>query len=993
MPLDPQDIAPRPSTRRLDELADRLRRETGAEVRFSDGDRALYATDASNYRQIPLGVVVPRSVEDVLATLRVCHAMDMPVLGRAGGTSLAGQGCNEAVVIDVSKYLIEVPDIDIEGRTATVQPGLVLDELNRHAARHDLMFGPDPSTHDRNCIGGMLGNNSCGLHSPYAGRTSDNIVSMDVVTWDGCRMTVGETPEAELDAIIAEGGRRGQIYRDLKAIRDTYGDLIRRHYPDIPRRVSGFNLDALLPEKGFNVAEALVGSEGTCAFTLGATVRLLPRPPHRAVLVIGYPSVYEAADHNTEVLKFHPIGMEGIDGLLLDYMRKKRLYVDKIPLLPEGKGWLLTEFGGDTPEEAAEAAKKCQQWLESLHNPPTTNLLTDPADQKAVWKVREAGLPATSYVPGHPMVWPGWEDAGIDPARLGDYLRDFRALLDRYGYESSMYGHFGDGCIHTRISFDLISEEGIEQMRRFTLEAADMVVAYKGSLSGEHGDGQCRGDLLDRMYPPELLEAMRAFKRAWDPHNRMNPGKVINPDGPPFGRTENLRLGSGYAPQAPETVFAYDKDGGNFGQAVGRCIGVGKCRHHEDGVMCPSYMVTLEEKHSTRGRAHLLWEMVNKPDVIRGGWKSEAVREALDLCLACKGCKSDCPVDVDMATYKAEFFHKFYQGRRYPREAYAFGLIHFWSRLVQPVPWLANLVTQTPGLSTLAKKAGGIHPDRSLPPYRRSFRRWFRKSHRPAGDGRNGRVILWPDTFNNHFRPEVAVAATRVLEELGYRVDIPRGTLCCGRALYPWGMLDRARKELTDTMDALREDAAAGVPVIGLEPACTTSFRDELPDLFPQNDTTKRLAKQMRQLSEFIVENGHLDDIPPGLAGRDALVHAHCHHHAVIGLDAEYRVLDALGLTWRKLDSGCCGMAGAFGFEVDHYDVSVAAAERVLLPAVRDAPPETLILTNGFSCIEQIAQGTDREATHLAQALQTAFEAARGGAASATATAGQGGRP
>lgn len=975
MPLPPDAIAPRPPAERLEQLADRLRRETGAEVRFTDGDRALYATDGSNYRQVPLGVVVPRSVDDVVRTMAACHALDIPVLGRAGGTSLAGQGCNEAVVIDVSKYLIDIPDIDTAGRTATVQPGIVLDELNRHAARHDLMFGPDPSTHDRNCIGGMLGNNSCGLHSPYAGRTSDNIVSMDVLTYDGVRMTVGETSEAELDRIIAEGGRRGQIYADLRAIRDRYAELIRQHYPDIPRRVSGFNLDALLPEKGFNVAEALVGSEGTCAFILGATVRLLPRPPHRAVLVIGYPSVFEAADHNVKVLEFDPIGMEGIDDLLTGYMREKDLYVDKLRLLPEGKGWLLVEFGGDTPEDAAAKAQTCLDWLESLDDPPSANLLTDPADQKDLWKVREAGLPATSFVPGHPMMWPGWEDAGIDPKRLGDYLRDFRRLLDAYGYESSMYGHFGDGCVHTRISFDLTTADGIDAMRRFTLEAADMVVKYKGSLSGEHGDGQCRGDLLDRMYPPEIIEAMRAFKRAWDPDNRMNPGKVINPDGPPYGRTENLRLGAGFEPQAPGVAFSYAKDGGRFGQAVGRCIGVGKCRHHEDGVMCPSYMVTREEKHSTRGRAHLLWEMVNRPDTLPDGWKNEAVHEALDLCLACKGCKSDCPVDVDMATYKAEFYHKFYQGRRYPREAYAFGLIHFWSRLVQPVPWLANLVTQTPGVSTLAKKVGGIHPARDLPPYRRSFRRWFKGSHKPAGDGRNGRVILWPDTFNNHFRPHIAIAATQVLEALGYRVDIPRGTLCCGRALYPWGMLDRARKELVDTMDALREDAAAGVPVVGLEPACTTTFRDELPDLFPENETARRLARQTRQLSEFIVENGHLDDIPPALKGRRALVHAHCHHHAVIGLEAEVKVMDALGLDWRKLDSGCCGMAGAFGFEKDHYEVSMAAAERVLLPAVREAPDDALILTNGFSCIEQIAQGTGRDATHLAQALLMAFQA------------------
>jgi FAD/FMN-containing dehydrogenase/Fe-S oxidoreductase len=947
-------------------LAADLHAGTGGEVRFDPGSRALYSTDASNYREVPVGVVIPRDIEDVILAMAICRRHGAPVLPRGGGTSLAGQCCNVAVVIDFSKYVHRVLEIDPSQRLARVQPGVILDTLREDAKRFDLTFGPDPATHDRCTLGGMIGNNSCGVHSIMAGMTDDNIESLEILTYDGLRLRVGQTSDEDLARIIREGGRRGEIYSGLKALRDRYAGMIRQRFPEIPRRVSGYNLPQLLPEKGFHVARALVGSEGTCVTILEATTRLVYSPPARSMVVLGYPDVYTACDQVPEILTHGPVGLEGFDWRMTDDMRKQHLLPDEVALLPPGRGWLLVEFGGATRRESDDQARGLMDALRHQAQPPAMELLDDPRREAMIWAVREAALGATAHVPGQAPAWPGWEDSAVAPEKLGDYLRDLRRLLDRYGYEAAYYGHFGQGCVHLRIDFDLTTSEGIKRFRSFMNEAADLVISYGGSLSGEHGDGQARAELLPKMFGPEMIQAFQEFKAIWDPEWKMNPGKIVRPN----RIDQDLRLGTGYAPPELETHFTFPNDQGSFARATLRCVGVGKCRRLTGGTMCPSFMVLREEEHSTRGRARLLFEML-EGDPLRGGWRDEHVKEALDLCLACKGCKGECPVRVDMASYKAEFLSHYYARRLRPVHAYAFGLIFFWARLAALAPGLVNAFTQSPLMAPVMKAMAGVAPERQIPTFAsQTFKQQFRK-RAPHNRGKPP-VILWPDTFNNHFSPEIAMAAVDVLEAAGYQVVVPEPFLCCGRPLYDYGMLDLAKRQLRSILDRLRDQIRAGVPVVGLEPSCLAVFRDELVDLFPNDEDAIRLNRQSFLLSEFLEQEipGY---IPPSLH-RKALVHGHCHHKSIMGMSAEEAVLAKMGLDYQVLDSGCCGMAGAFGFERGkHYDVSIKAGERVLLPAVRAAAEDTLIITNGFSCREQIAQTTERDALHLAQVLQMAM--------------------
>jgi len=951
-------------------LLGELARTVRGEVRFDAGSRALYATDASNYRQVPIGVVVPRDADDVTATLAAARRFGAPVLPRGGGTSLAGQCCNVAVVLDFSKAMHRLHALDVDGRRACVEPGLVLDTLREAAAPHALTFGPDPSTHNHCTLGGMIGNNSCGVHSVLTefygpgARTSDNLERLDVLTYDGHRLVVGPTSDAELQAIVAAGGRRGEIYGQLRMLRDRYADEIRRRFPMIPRRVSGYDLTALLPEHGFNVARALAGSEGTCVTILEATVTLVANPPARSLLVLGYPSVYEAGDHVPEIRQHRPIGLEGMDDRLVDDMIKKRLHPHDVKLLPDGGGWLLVEFGGATKQESDARAQDLMDVLRRAGAPPTMKLFDDPDQEHVIWTVRESGLGATARVPGEKDTWEGWEDSSIPPERLGAYLRDLRALFDRFGYACALYGHFGQGCVHTRIDFDLVTAEGIRRFRAFLDAAADLVLSHGGSLSGEHGDGQSRAELLEKMYGPTLVRAFREFKAIWDPEGLMNPGKIVDP----YRITDNLRLGTTYAPRRPRTHFRFSEDDGALARASLRCVGVGECRRERGGVMCPSYRVTHEEQHSTRGRARLLWEML-QGEVLRDGWRDRHVREALDLCLACKGCKSDCPMNVDMATYKAEFLSHYYAGRLRPRAAYAMGLIHWWARAAALAPGLANALASAPGAGALLKAVAGIAPARRLPRFAsQTFSQWFRRRPVRAG-GR--RVILWPDTFNDHFFPRTARNAVEVLEAAGCRVELPRAGLCCGRPLYDWGMLDLARRQLRRILDVLRDDIRAGVPVIVLEPSCAAVFRDELLGLFPDDEDARRLAAQTLLLGEFVARQVPAEGLPR-LRGR-ALVQVHCHQHAVLDRNADDTVLRRLGLDVDVLDAGCCGMAGSFGFERGHYDVSVAVGEHAVLPAVRAAAADTLIVADGFSCREQIEQTAGRRTLHLADVLHLAL--------------------
>ena len=1018
-------------------LHEALRTQVRGDVKFDNGSRALYATDGSNYRQVPIGVVLPRDAGDVLAAISVCHEFGAPLLCRGGGTSLAGQCCNVAVVLDFTKYMGNILEIDPERRIARVQPGVVLDHLRNAAEKYHLTFAPDPASHDRCTIGGMIGNNSCGVHSIMGGKTDDNIEALDVVTYDGVRLTVAQNSiragtedetcgdsRPRMSGGPAVSGRSAltrvdQITSTLKQIADQYADLIRQKFPNIPRRVSGYNLNYLLPENGFHVARSLVGSEGTCATTLEATCRLIESPPSRVLVVLAYPDIYQCADHIPEILEHKPIGLEGFDDLLVYYERAKGINTDGLALLPEGGGWLMVEFGAESIPGAEMQAQRLIDALRRSPNPPNVKLYSG-ANAKRVWEVRESSLGATSHVPGEPLNWEGWEDAAVAPEKLGGYLRDLRKMMAEFNYKGSLYGHFGHACVHTRLNFDLQSKEGIAKYRRFVEEAADLVVSYGGSLSGEHGDGQARAELLPKMFGPELMEAFRKFKTAWDPDWKMNPGKLIHPN----KLDENLRLGANYSPWEPQTHFQFPQDHGSLSHAALRCVGVGTCRREEGGVMCPSWRATHDEEHSTRGRAHLLWEMT-QGEVIRDGWRSEEVKHSLDLCLACKGCKSDCPVSVDVATYKAEFLSHYYEGRLRPLNAYAFGNIDLWAPLASKAPGVVNLTTQLPFLRDIAKKIGGIPAKRRIPPFApQTFKQWFslcrggrirppRERQRawstvsvdpnasnPWEDSHEGvafespapqgpeegpdapeshaddmlapPVLLWADTFNNYFLPQTARAAVEVLETAGFRVLVPQANLCCGRPLYDFGMLDRAEHLLLEILDQLEPEIEAGIPVIGLEPSCVAVFRDELTNLLPHDARAQALSKQTFLLSEFLEQKLTPGAILPQL-NRKAVLHGHCHHKSIMKMTAEESLLHRLGIDFNAPAPGCCGMAGSFGFHAEHYDISQTIGELELLPAVRQAPDDWLVIADGFSCREQIAQNTTRHALHLAEVLQLAL--------------------
>ncbi|HWR14319.1 MAG TPA: FAD-linked oxidase C-terminal domain-containing protein [Terriglobales bacterium] len=961
-----------------DALESALRKHVHGEVRFDRGSRGLYALDGSNYQQTPIGVVIPRTVEDAVAAINTAREFGAPILSRTGGTSLAGQCCNYAVVVDWTKYVNRITEVHPEEAWAWCEPGVIRDQLADAVCDHKLTYGPDPSTHTHCCIGGMIGNNSCGAHAQFGGKAVDNLEEMEVLLYDGTRMNVGWMDNEQLSAKIAAGGREGEIYVAIKSLRDRYAGLIRSNYPKIPRRVSGYNLDNLLPDEHgrFNIGRALVGSEGTLATILRAKVKLVYNHPQRVLLMLGYPDVYHAADHIMEVLESNPIALEGIDDVLVSNVRTKGGPHSKyISMLPEGNGWLMLEYGCDTIEEATEQAQRLMDRLKSKSDAPTMKLFTEKADEEKIWRLRESGLGATAFVPGEPITWEGWEDSAVAPERVGEYLRDLRALYNKYEYKSAMYGHFGMGCIHCRVSFDLFTKPGIEKYMRFLDEVTTMITSkYNGSLSGEHGDGQSKALFLDKMFGPELIEAFREFKGIWDPDWKMNPGKVVDPYRP----DENLRLGPSYKPWQPKTHFQFPNDNGQMSHATLRCVGVGSCRRlaGEEGndTMCASFMVTREEMHSTRGRAHLLWEMLkNGPDgpgLQKKAWRDEHVKEALDLCLACKGCKGDCPVNVDIATYKAEFLSHYWEGRIRPRHAFAFGFIDQWSRLASVAPSFVNLFTQLPGLSVAAKFAAGMPQQRQIPafaPY--TFKSWFRQNAPRTSNGH--KVILWADTFNNYFFPETAQAAAEVLTAAGCDVHVPMQHLCCGRPLYDYGFLDTAKRYLRKIMHTLREDIENGTPIVVLEPSCASVFRDELHELMPNDLVAKKLRSNVKLLGEFL--DTHTSFHPPKLR-RKAIVHGHCHHKAIMRMDAEQKLLSRMALDVNELASGCCGMAGSFGYEKDKYDVSIAVGERVLLPAVRKAEVSTLVIADGFSCREQVQQQTSRHALHPAEVLKLALD-------------------
>ncbi|MFF8426361.1 FAD-binding and (Fe-S)-binding domain-containing protein [Streptomyces sp. NPDC016566] len=929
----------------LSGLEAELRGVVRGEVGFDVTARALMTMDASNYRRVPAGVVAPRDAEDVAAVLEVCRVRGVPVVARGGGTSIAGQATGTGVVLDFTRHMNGLLELDPATRTAVVQPGLVLDRLQEAAAPHGLRFGPDPSTHGRCTLGGMIGNNSCGSHSVAWGTTADSVRELSVITARGERLRPGQ------DWAGAPDGLRALVEGDLARLRTGF--------PDLPRRISGYALDALLPEKGADVARSFCGSEGTLGILTEAVVSLVEAPRARALAVLAYGDESGAAEAAAGLL---PLGPLTVEGMAADLVRSPAG-------LPGGGAWLFVETGGRTPAEArvrAEAIVRAADVVDSL-------VVTDPAAQRTLWRIREDASGTATRMPDGSEAWPGWEDCAVPPARLGPYLRDFRALLTDHGLRGTPYGHFGDGCIHVRIDFDLLTEAGVGRFRRFSEELADLVVAHGGSLSGEHGDGQARAELLPRMYGEETVRLFERAKAVWDPDDLLNPGMLVRP----APLDTNLRFS--VLPRRPvDVAFGYPADGGDFGAAVRRCVGVAKCRTTTAAgptVMCPSFRATGEEEHSTRGRARLLHEML-AGEVVTTGWRSTEVRDALDLCLSCKGCRSDCPVGVDMATYKAEFLHHHYEGRRRPAAHHTMGRLPLWLR------WVARTRT-APLLNTLAsvrlparagKRLGGIAPERQIPRIAREpFTRWWRRrKRRTTGD----LVVLWPDTFTEHLSPSVGQAAVRVLEAAGLRVVLPPsrplgGAVCCGLTYVSTGQLDRARAVLRRTLDLMEPVLRRGTPVVVLEPSCAAALRGDLPELLHDDPRAPRLASSVLTFAEALER--HAPDWTPPAVDRPVVGQTHCHQHAVLGDTADRGLRASAGLTG-ELSGGCCGLAGNFGFEKGHFEVSKACAEEQLLPSVREAPQGAVILADGFSCRTQLEQLAGVRGRHMAEVLAEGLE-------------------
>ncbi|WP_353647891.1 FAD-binding and (Fe-S)-binding domain-containing protein [Nakamurella sp. A5-74] len=974
----PADAKPRPGSfvdrNPLDEqgrtaLRDTLVAALGADkVAFDDGHRAVYATDSSNYRQVPLGVVFPHDVADVVATVKACAAVGAPVLGRGAGTGLAGQTVNVGVVLDFSRVMNRILDIDPEQRVARVQPGLVLDDLRAAAEVHGLTFGPDPATHAWCTLGGMIGNNSCGTHALYAGKTVDNVRRLRIVTAAGEDLWVGGYDDAGYAAAVAGGGELARLLGGAREIGRRNAALVNEKFPDIPRRVSGYNLDEVVPGRQTNLAKMLVGSESTLALVVEAELDLAPSPAVRHLVVLGYPDIFLAADAVPSLVEFGLLGLEGFDETLVRQSAAIGLNEAGIALLPAGRGWLLAEVGDDDP---VVAERRVLEFLDRLPAEVVARRMTDPVEEKLIWSVRESGLAATARPPGQKPNHEGWEDAAVPPARLGEYLRRMTALWAEYGYSGAWYGHFGQGCVHTRNNFDFSDAAGLAAFRSFIERAADLVAELGGSISGEHGDGQARGELLERMYGSEMIDAFRALKTLFDPTGILNPGKLIDP----YPLDTNLKHGPQHhlSKLGRQTVFALPGDAGNLAEAAERCVGVGRCRRDDLGTMCPSYRATRDERHSTRGRAKALQEMFTG-DVSQESWRNEHVHEALSLCLSCKGCAVDCPTGVDMATYKAEFHSHYYAKRLRPRHMYALGMLPWATRVAARIPLVANAVLRAPVLSELVRRTAGLTTTRPAPAFSRmSFRAQMRKNQRRKGSGRTllrrrssagadttgaPTVVLWPDTFTDVFDPGLGQDTLAALQAVGEQVHVPTEWACCGRTLYDPGMLDRARASLRNVLDILDPYVSQGIPVVVPEPSCLAAFRDELPGLLPDDPRAIRLAGLARSLAEHLILADKLPAAPPvPTVGADpVIVHPHCHGRATVGVASDQEALRRLGYDVTTADAGCCGLAGSFGFAAETADLSRKIATDDWLPRLQQQAGGRAVVMDGFSCITQYTQ-------------------------------------
>ncbi|GAA4660783.1 FAD-binding and (Fe-S)-binding domain-containing protein [Gordonia humi] len=911
--------------------------------------RSIYSTDASNYRVTPEVIVTPRTRDQVVTAVRIAIGHGVAVTARGGGTSCAGNAVGPGVVIDFSRHLDRVISIDPKTATAVVEPGVILSRLQGTARPHGLRFGPDPSTATRCTIGGMIGNNACGPHGLSYGRTADNVVSLTWLTGRGEILTVG----SGADAFDAVPGLDELVTGDLAVLRREFGRF--------GRQISGYSLEHLLPENGRNLAAALTGTEGTCGILLEATVRLVPRAPAPALAVLGYPDMPTAADDVPNLLPAEPLALEGLDAQLVDVVR--RAAGGGVPTLPAGGGWLMVEVGGATSEEAIAAAET----LVAASAAVDAVVLPAGPDATRLWQIRADGAGLAGRTATGEQAWPGWEDSAVPPERLGDYLRGLEALMAAEGVSGLAYGHFGDGCVHVRIDFPL-DHDG-RGMRRFLERAAALAADHGGSLSGEHGDGRARSELLPVMYSPDALALMAAFKNLFDPDDVLNPGVVVRP----ASLDADLRR-----PQALPLIagdgFSFSRDGGDITTAVHRCVGVGKCRadmREQGGFMCPSYTATRDEKDSTRGRARALQEMANGSTITRG-WASPDVHRALDLCLSCKACATDCPTGIDMAMFKSETLHRTYQGRRRPRSHYTLGRLPQWLRLVGPMGPALNRIGRVPFMRRAMMTTIGADTRRSLPelpavPFRRT-----RAARRPVPPTAGPKAVLWVDSFSDALAPDIPRAALRVLTAAGCDVEIAAPGACCGLTLISTGQLTAAKARLRKTVDLLLPHVRAGRTVIGLEPSCTATLRSDLVELLGDDPRAAELAQAVRTVAEFLVDIGWT----PPRADEKLLAQPHCHHYAIMGYEADRTILAAMGCDV-EVSAGCCGLAGNFGMEKGHYEISEKIAREGIL-AKAAASPDRQILADGFSCRTQVADLADLPAQHLVQVIAAALDRGTG---------------
>lgn len=938
---------------------------------FSSAAVAMYASDASNYRQLPLGVVYPANSDDIQATLRLCQQYKHAILMRGGGTSQNGQCVNNAVVIDCSRHLRRVLDIDTNNRTALVEPGIVCDALKAHAEEHGLTFGPDPATHSRCTLGGMIGNNSCGPHSMLAGKTVENVLELKVLTNDGAVFWVGPTSDSELQSIIAAGGRQGEIYKQLKDLRDEYADDIRQHFPNIKRRVSGFNLDQLLPENGFNVARALVGSEGTCVSVLEARVRLIENPAHVQLVVLGFNDIFLAGDTVPDIMPFTPIAMEGLDWNIVGGLIDRNLRAKEIDLLPPGRAWILVELAASSEQALQSKTTEFVAAMQQCHTVHSVLSVHEAEQVQSLWSIREQGASATALAlnPGEPDPIVGWEDTAVDPMQLGDYLRALYALVERYEYKTSLYGHFGDGCIHARMTFDTRSKQGVEKWRRFSTDIAKLVVQFGGSLSGEHGDGQAKAEFLPIMFGDRLVKAFEQYKHIWDPHRLMNPGKVVNA----FKMDDNLRYGPNYKTPVVNTTLQFVSDAGGFGRASERCIGMGKCRS-ASGTMCPSYQATHEERYSTRGRARLLHELVRGEVFDSNGWQNDAIADSLEHCLSCKACKTSCPTQVDIASYKAEFMHKRYKnGKRRPLQHHLFGKITRWLPYFSRFPRVSNRL-QSGSVGLLAKRVLGLHKQSVLPALASSsFSDWVQNNaseHDDAfywfGERKNPSVALWVDSVNAHYAPHVLASAVTVMLRSGFRVGIARSRFCCGRPLFEFGFLDEANQQFNKLLQQFYPLVSSMQAVLVLEPSCRSTFKDEMLRLYPNDSSAAKLAELIQSPAEFLLTKG----IKPSKKLDEGMLHVHCHDKSLASDSAERTWMQMCFKTLSEPEQGCCGMAGTFGLKASTRSIAQTLLNRELVPAVAASSKDATIVSNGFSCRHHITVGTRKAVLHPVEIIE-----------------------